>query len=94
MNVPALLRRDRDPDQPGAELLSTDQLDVLRIRGRLKLSSNPTAGEVYFAVAALGGHIKYSGNPGWLTLARGYQKLDILTEGWVAAKLQLTSDQR
>jgi len=84
----------RDPDQPGAELLSTDQLDVLRIRGRLKLSSNPTAGEVYFAVAALGGHIKYSGNPGWLTLARGYQKLDILTEGWVAAKLQLTSDQR
>jgi len=84
----------RDPDQPAAVLLSPDHLAVLRARGRIRLPSEPTAHEVYLAIAALGGHIKYSGNPGWLTLARGYEKLETLTAGWRAAKLQATSDQR
>ena len=84
----------REPDQPGTVLLSPDHLDVLRARGRIRLSSAPTVREIYLAIAALGGHIKYSGDPGWLTLARGYEKLELLTEGWCAAKLQLASDQR
>ena len=90
-----LLRSEaaRAPDAPASTVLSTDQLDVLRDRGRLKLPAEPTVRDAYFAVAALGGHIKYSGNPGWLTLARGYQKLELLVEGWVAAKLQLSRDQ-
>jgi len=83
----------RDPDQPAIAILSSDHLDVLRARGRLRLPPEPTAREVYLAIAALGGHIKYSGDPGWLTLARGYEKLETLTEGWCAAKLQLRSDQ-
>jgi hypothetical protein len=45
-------------------------------------------------VAALGGHIKWSGDPGWLTLSRGYADLLMLTAGWDAAKLQLARDQR
>lgn len=84
---------ERDPDRSGADLLSPDQLDVLRARGRLRLPAEPTAREIYFAVAALGGHIKYSGHPGWRTLARGYEKLETLTEGWCAARLQPASDQ-
>jgi hypothetical protein len=90
-----LLRSEaaRAPDAPASTVLSTDQLDVLRDRGRLKLPAEPTVRDAYFAVAALGGHIKYSGNPGWLTLARGYQKLELLVEGWVAAKLQPSRDQ-
>jgi hypothetical protein len=84
----------RIPDASALTILSPDQIDVLRARGRLKLSSAPTVREAYLAIAALGGHIKYSGDPGWLTLARGYEKLETLTEGWVAAKLQLRSDQR
>ena len=32
--------------------------------------------------------------PGWRTLASGYEKLETLTAGWRAAKLQLGSDQR
>jgi hypothetical protein len=90
-----LLRTEvaRAPDEPATTILSTDQLDVLRDRGRLKLPAEPTVRDAYLAIAALGGHIKYSGNPGWLTLARGYEKLELLVEGWVAAKLQPSSDQ-
>lgn len=90
-----LLRSEvaRAPDKPASTVLSTDELDVLRARGRLKLPPEPTVRDAYLAIAALGGHIKYSGNPGWLTLARGYEKLELLVEGWVAAKLQLRSDQ-
>jgi hypothetical protein len=83
----------REPDRPGTDLLSSDQLEVLRVGGRLRLPAQPTAREIYYAVAALGGHIKYSGNPGWLTLARGYEKLETLTAGWRLAKLQPASDQ-
>jgi Transposase DNA-binding/Transposase DDE domain len=83
----------RVPHAKALTVVSPDQLDVLRARGRIKLGADPTAREVYLAIAALGGHIKYNGDPGWLTLAKGYERLETLTEGWVAAKLQLRSDQ-
>ena len=84
----------RDPDPvPALDVVSQDELDILRRVGRRKLSASPTARDVYLAVAALGGHIKYNGDPGWLTLARGFEKLATLTEGWLAAKLQPQSDQ-
>jgi transposase-like protein/DDE family transposase len=83
----------RAPDEPQTELLSSDHLDVLRTLGRIRLPPLPTNRQIYLAIAALGGHIKYSGDPGWLTLQRGYEKLGTFTEGWSAAKLQLSSDQ-
>ena len=83
----------RDPEAPALSVVSKDELDVLRVLGRRKLSPAPTAREIYFAVAALGGHIKYNGDPGWLSLAYGFEKLQTLTEGWTAAKLQHASDQ-
>jgi hypothetical protein len=91
-----LLRSEvaRAPDAPASTVFSSDELDVLRDRGRLKLPAHPTVNDAYLAIAALGGHIKYSGNPGWLTLARGYEKLELLVEGWTSAKLQLGRDQR
>jgi len=84
----------RDPDQPALNVISQDELDVLRARGRRKLTESPTTREVYLAIAAMGGHSKYAPDPGWLTLARGFDRLAALTEGWVAAKLQFASDQR
>jgi Transposase DNA-binding/Transposase DDE domain len=84
----------RTPDAPAVGLLSPDHMDVLRARGRIRLSENPTAREVYLAVAALGGYIKRKADPGWSTLGYGLEKLETLTEGWLAAKLQLRSDQR
>jgi len=83
----------RTPTAAATEVISQDHIDVLRACGRLKLSANPTTREVYLAIAALGGHIKYNGDPGWSTLAYGLQELQNLTTGWLAAKLQLRSDQ-
>jgi len=83
----------RTPDAPASEVISQDHIDVLRARGRRKLSDSPTTREIYLAIAALGGHLKHNGDPGWSTLAYGLEKLETLTEGWIAAKLQLSSDQ-
>jgi hypothetical protein len=83
----------RTPDAAATEVVSQDHIDVLRVCGRLKLSPNPTTREVYLAIAALGGHLKHNGDPGWSTLAYGLEELEKLTRGWVAAKLQLRSDQ-
>jgi hypothetical protein len=90
-----LLRSEarRVPDADATTVLSDDQLDVLRVLGRIKLSAHPTTREVYLAVAALGGHIKYNGDPGWRTLAYGFEELKALTTGWTAAKLQFGRDQ-
>jgi hypothetical protein len=82
----------RDPE--AATDLPPAQLEVLRHMGRHPLSANPTQREVLLAIAAMGGHIKWSGDPGWLTLSRGYTELLRCTSAWVAAKLQLARDQR
>lgn len=37
-------------------------------------------------LARLGGHLKNNGDPGWLTLARGYEKLLLLHLGWTLAQ--------
>lgn len=84
----------RAPDAPAVDLISPDRMDVLRTLGRIKLSANPTNRDVYLAIAALGGYIKRKESPGWSTLSYGLEKLETLTEGWVAAKLQLRRDQR
>jgi Transposase DNA-binding/Transposase DDE domain len=83
----------REPQAPALRVISPTQLEVLRALGRLKLSSAPTCREVMLAIAALGGHLKFNGDPGWLTLARGYHELLTLTRGWTAAKLQPACDQ-
>ena len=84
----------RTPDAPADVVLTQSQIDVLRVLGRIPLPAAPTQRDVLLAVAALGGHIKWSGDPGWLTLGRGYTELLTLTAGWEAAKLQLARDQR
>lgn len=91
-----LLRSEvaRAPDQPALNVVSQDELDVLRALGRRKLPQSPTAEDAYLAIAELGGYIKYKKSPpGWLTLARGFEELQTLTAGWRAAKLQPPSDQ-
>jgi Transposase DNA-binding/Transposase DDE domain len=84
----------RAPDSPATDVVADDEIEVLRALGRRPLPSAPTVRDVLMAIAALGGHIKYSGEPGWLTLARGFAELRTLTRGWRAAKLQQECDQR
>ncbi len=82
------------PDAPARIVASEEDIDVLRIIGRRPLPQHPTARDILLAIAALGGHIKYAPDPGWLTIARGYEKLNAYVAGWRAAKLQFCSDQR
>ena len=74
------------PESPARGVVSEDQLAVLRAAARKPLPSAPTARHVMLAIAALGGHLPRNGEPGWLVLARGLEKLDTLTAGWRLAK--------
>lgn len=73
------------PNRPATTVLAPTQLKVLRAFARRPLPEKPTVRDVYLAIAALGGHIKHNGDPGWQTLGRGYEKLITLVEGWRAA---------
>ena len=69
------------PEAKASTVLPKAMLAVLRIFTRIKLPAQPTARDALLAVAALGGHQKNNGEPGWITLARGYEKLRTLTQG-------------
>lgn len=69
------------PAAKATTVLPSAMIAVLHVFTRIKLPAKPTAREVLLAVAALGGHQKNNGHPGWITLARGYEKLRTLTEG-------------
>jgi Transposase DNA-binding/Transposase DDE domain len=72
------------PTAKATTVLPGAMVAVLRVFTRIKLPAKPTARDVLLAVAALGGHQKNNGDPGWITLARGYEKLRTLTEGAAA----------
>jgi hypothetical protein len=72
------------PEAPATSLLSRTQLRVLQ--HKLKLNARPaTILNAVYAVARLGGHLKRNGDPGWLTLGRGFERLIFLEAGWHAA---------
>lgn len=63
------------PEAPASSLLSATHLAVLRVLARKPIPPNPTTRDVVLAIAALGGHLKRNGDPGWITLSRGYEEL-------------------
>jgi hypothetical protein len=81
-----LLRNlSRQPEDIAADIaLTPTQLEVLRAVSKRPLSPTPSAKEALLAIAALGGHIKNNGAPGWLVLARGYHDLLMFEVGWLA----------
>lgn len=63
---------------PATRLLTPQQLMVLRAllaEQRQQLVEEPSASDALFAIAALGGHLKRNGDPGWITIGRGYHRL-------------------
>jgi hypothetical protein len=73
-----------DPLAPALDVVTSDQLQALRHLKSRPLPKNPTAADVLLAIAALGGHLKRNGAPGWQTLQRGYQRLLDFSAGWTA----------
>jgi hypothetical protein len=67
-------------------VLTPPQLAVLeahpKTQARFQSADHLTARDALYAVAALGGHLKRNGAPGWLTLFRGYKTLTELVLGW------------
>jgi len=69
---------------PASDALTTKQLEVLRAVAKKPLPRQPSARDAMLAVAALGGHLKSNGDPGWLVLGRGMHDLLLLELGWRA----------
>jgi hypothetical protein len=69
-----------NPDAPAAHVVADHEIVALRTIGRTKLPAHPTVRDVLLAVAALGGHLKRNGEPGWLVLARGFETLEIAAQ--------------
>jgi hypothetical protein len=75
-----------DPDRPAKELVPQKWIEILSAVRRGKHKRISTAREFMRALAGLGGHLgrKHDGEPGWITLWRGFNKLHLLLRGAAA----------
>jgi hypothetical protein len=73
------------PDAPAREVVSARQIQILRAMGTRPMPKQPTVRDALLAIAALGGHLKRNGEPGWQVLYRGYKELLSYEAGWNAA---------
>jgi len=79
-------RARTEPEAPASDVLIPTQLEVLRAMGRSPLPERPTVRDALLAVAAMGGHVKANGEPGWKVLYRGMSTLLDYHVAWVAAR--------
>jgi len=79
----------RNPNSPATHVLTSLQLEILAKMGSRTLPSRPTVHDALWAIAALGGHMKTNGEPGWLVLHRGMTKLLAYEQGWRARENSL-----
>lgn len=77
-------RARTQPHAPATDVLTPRQIKILRQMGSRRLPSRPTAWDALWAVAGLGGHQKRNGEPGWLVLYRGMEKLLMYETGYEA----------
>lgn len=81
----------RAPDaatRPAAEVVDATYVEVLASHyGKKKLGAKPSVLTFYMHLARLGGHQnrKCDGFPGWITLWRGWMKLQSMVDGYTAA---------
>ncbi len=92
-----LLLRDvarHSPAAPAHQVLSPSQIALLQTAKPfgITLPPSPKARDALRAVAALGGHLKRNGEPGWIILGRGFQELLTMEVGWLAANAMSRHD--
>ena len=71
------------PNRPAAELAPPLWIKLVQVARRKPENPHMTIREFIRAVAGLGGHLgrKSDGNPGWITLWRGFEKLTLIARG-------------
>jgi hypothetical protein len=76
----------KQPDLPAAAVVPQSWLKMLTALRRGKRKRIVTARDFLRALAGLGGHLgrKHDGEPGWLTIWRGFDKLHLLLRGATA----------
>lgn len=75
------------PDAPASTFFGADELRLLAHAPATRSLPEPrTLGQALLHLARLGGHLRHNGPPGWITLARGYEKLLLLRLGWTIAQ--------
>ena len=76
------------PDRPAREVAPQSWIAMLKTVRKLPTTKELTVREFVRALAGLGGHLgrKHDGEPGWITLWRGYEKLQLLMRGYHARK--------
>lgn len=70
-----------EAERPASTLLRRMQILILERHKDIRLPQGASAQAALKAIAKLGGHITNNGEPGWIVLGRGYQKLLDLEEG-------------
>ena len=79
------------PEEPASQALTEIQVKLLVADPKLKVPKQPTIRQAMLGIAALGGHIKNNGDPGWLTLGRGFDRLLEREMGWITAQETILS---
>jgi hypothetical protein len=76
------------PERPAEEIVPTAWVKMLRVIRKLPADRVVTIATFFRHLAGLGGHLlrKRDGAPGWITLWRGYEKLQLLVRGCEALK--------
>lgn len=73
------------PDASAEGLVTKTQEQVIRNFSSRKLPASPTVRELIWAIAAIGGHLKSNGEPGWQVLGRAWTRVLEYEAGWLAA---------
>jgi hypothetical protein len=84
-----LSRMEKPPS--ASTLFDDDDLRVVRFlasKRKHQLPPHLTVRDVMLALAAIGGHLKRNGDPGWITIGRGYDDFALAREGFAAARAQ------
>lgn len=77
-----------EPTAPAAAVLRQSQLESLVAMDRLK-TTRVSVRDALLAIAAYGGHLKRNGDPGWITLGRGLEKLLAYEAGYLAGRAEM-----
>jgi hypothetical protein len=81
---------------PAQHVFDDEQVHLLRVlleQRAYELPEEPSVRQAMLGIAALGGHIRNNGDPGWMVLGRGYRKFNEAETIWRVAKSRARSDQ-